>query len=67
MIVFPEIFEILTFSSTKSPFLTATIESDKLCVEIVGSAVASVIVNVVPLRAIDEIVLLNVLFVSLFE
>ena len=60
-------FEILTVSATKSPFLTALIESDKLCVEIVGSAVASVIVNVVPLRAIDEIVLLNVLFVSLFE
>ena len=67
MIVFPEIFEILTVSSTKSPFLTALIESDKLCVEIVGIAVASVIVNVVPFRVIDEIVLLNVLFVSLFE
>ena len=55
-------FEIV--SVTKAPFLTALTERERLLFSIAGSSFASVIINVVPFRAIDEIVLSNVLLKS---
>ena len=55
-------FEIV--SVTKAPFFTAFTERERLLFSIAGNMFASVIVNVVSLRAIEEIELLKVLLKS---
>ena len=63
-IVFAETAAFEIVSVTKAPFLTALTERERLLFSSVGNMFASVIINVVSLRAIDEIVLSNALLKS---
>ena len=64
MIVFAETTAFEIVSVTKAPFLTALTERERLLFSSVGNMFASVIINVVSLRAIEEIELLKVLLKS---